>query len=86
MDSAGSGKSVESLFRLFRGTFEAVLPFFWQSEEPRDFPRSVIRLLPSISNHARRRGDLRGNELKGITTVLMSNEYLYARSDILYVQ
>ena len=46
MDSAGSGKSIESLFRLFRGTFEAVLPFFWQLGGPQDFPVQASKALP----------------------------------------
>ena len=72
-DRSESRKSIASLFRLFKSIFEAVLPFFWRSEGPRDFPRSVIRSLPSISDHTRRRGDLCGSELKGITAVLMPN-------------
>ena len=46
-DRSESRKSIESLFRLFKSIFEAVLPFFWRSEGPRDFPRSVIRSLPT---------------------------------------
>ena len=66
-------KSIASLFRLSRGIFEAALPFFWQSGGPRGCPRSMIRLLPSISDPTRRRGDIHGNELKGITTVIVPN-------------
>ena len=61
LDRAGRRRSVSSFSTLFRGSFEAVLPFFWSSDVPRDYPGSVIRSLRSISSHTRRRGDRRGN-------------------------
>ena len=46
LDRAGSRESIASLSRLFRGIFEAVLPFFWRSEGPRDYPVRAFKCLP----------------------------------------
>ena len=43
---AGHRKPVSSFSTLFRGSFEAVLPFFWSSDMPRNYP---IRTLNSVT-------------------------------------
>jgi len=55
LDRSESRESLVLIFALFRDSFEAILSFFWWSEGPRNYPRSMIQSLPSVSG---RRGDL----------------------------
>jgi len=58
LDGAGSRKFAMANFTPFRGSFEAILPFFWWSKRRWDYPGFVIRSLPSFSGHTRRCGEL----------------------------
>ena len=55
MDRAKSRGFVALIFLLFRDSFNGNTAIFLVSEGPRDYPRSVIRSLPSVSG---RPGDL----------------------------
>jgi len=55
LDRAESRGSAASIFVLFRDNFEGNTAFFLAvgAEGPRDYPRSVIRSLPSVSGRRR---------------------------------
>ena len=73
---AGCRKSVSLFSTLFRGSFEAILPFFWSSDVLRDYPESVIRSLRSIYVAAQRAND--SSDIQRLRT--------NTQRDILYVQ